>query len=225
MSNSTCLCCNLPKSNDEFDLDGRYIPPRRKAVCTSCINSRRRKRYKEVGRKRQTARPEYYANRQRRHNESMSELKMCPCADCGNRLPSCCMEFDHVILGKSANVGNMRNYALARVADEVALCAVVCCNCHRVRTNSRLSPTRNQRLLSFRARVNTLKSSPCSDCLLCFNPVAMDFDHVRGTKFKGIAALWSYSWDLVLEEIKKCDLVCANCHRLRTVVRMSAKAA
>jgi hypothetical protein len=155
----------------------------------------------------------------------MAELKLCPCSDCNHSFPAPCMEFDHVDNGKSANISQMRNYSVDKIAAEIALCEVVCCNCHRVRTKSRRASTSNQRLLDFRTRINELKSMPCLDCGECFESVAMDFDHVRGTKFKSIASLWSYSWDFVLQEIQKCDLVCANCHRLRTVNRMAAVAA
>jgi len=225
MAEFTCIRCNDPKQEDDFELDGRYTPARRKTVCRECVRKRQRGRYKAKGRNRQAPRPAYYADRQRRHSESMAELKQCPCVDCKRQLPSCCMEFDHVIFGKSSNVSNMRNCAVGRVAAEIALCEVVCCNCHRVRTKVRRRPTSNQRLLNFRTKVNELKAVPCLDCGECFDPVAMDFDHVRGAKFDGIAALWSYSWDFVLQELQKCDLVCANCHRLRTVSRMAAIAA
>lgn len=66
--------------------------------------------------------------------------------------------------------------------------------------------------------IDELKSqTPCADCGLKFHPVAMDFDHV-GPKTKGIANFISggYRLDLIEEEIKKCELVCACCHRVRT---------
>lgn len=47
----------------------------------------------------------------------------------------------------------------------------------------------------------------------------MDFDHVRGVKKYNIStAIFknNYSVDRVLLEINKCDLVCSNCHRIRT---------
>lgn len=48
----------------------------------------------------------------------------------------------------------------------------------------------------------------------------MDFDHVRGKKKAGISAL-AHAGDLksLLEELKKCEMVCANCHRIRTDLR------
>jgi hypothetical protein len=50
----------------------------------------------------------------------------------------------------------------------------------------------------------------------------MDFDHRDPeTKHKGIAQMVAYGWSLerLAAEIAKCELVCANCHRLRTAKR------
>lgn len=49
----------------------------------------------------------------------------------------------------------------------------------------------------------------------------MDYDHVRGEKIKDISDMWAGDKDLILAEIAKCDLVCANCHRIRTHLRKS----
>ena len=76
-----------------------------------------------------------------------------------------------------------------------------------------------QRLLAFRAWMDRLKAGPCADCGDKFHPAAMDFDHVRGKKAKHISNMWSWTHDKVLEELKKCELVCANCHRVRTYLR------
>ena len=220
MSELSCLRCPAKKSEADFELDGRYTPPRRKAVCRTCIRAHRRARYAITGRAPQGPRVAYFAKRHRAHIEVVSELKQCPCVDCTRCFEPPCMEFDHVQDGKSSNVANMQNCKRQRVAAEVALCEVVCCNCHRVRTFKRMKPTTNKRLLAFRAKLNVLKADPCADCHECFHHAAMDFDHARGEKYKGVSAMWSYSWARVLEEIAKCDLVCANCHRLRTQARL-----
>jgi len=48
----------------------------------------------------------------------------------------------------------------------------------------------------------------------------MDFDHREGeNKMFSIGSENHKSWPVVLAEIAKCDLVCANCHRLRTAGR------
>ena len=46
----------------------------------------------------------------------------------------------------------------------------------------------------------------------------MDFDHVKGNKDRAISVMvgQKVSKDRILREIEKCELVCANCHRLRT---------
>lgn len=66
--------------------------------------------------------------------------------------------------------------------------------------------------------VNELKQSPCLDCGERFPSVCMDFDHVRGEKRIGIAKMvvQTFSVENLLEEIAKCELVCSNCHRIRT---------
>lgn len=64
-----------------------------------------------------------------------------------------------------------------------------------------------------------LKSQPCKDCKTCFDTCCMDFDHRAGTEKKyNVASMFAhhYSKQLIEAEILKCDLVCANCHRIRT---------
>jgi len=52
----------------------------------------------------------------------------------------------------------------------------------------------------------------------------MDFDHVSGEKVMNIAQLSRLSSPAsLLSEIKKCELVCANCHRIRTSSRLPSK--
>lgn len=61
----------------------------------------------------------------------------------------------------------------------------------------------------------------CADCgIRSPHPEIYDFDHVRGEKVAGVAdLLTSGSWDAFIAEIEKCEVVCANCHRIRTKSR------
>jgi hypothetical protein len=64
-----------------------------------------------------------------------------------------------------------------------------------------------------------LRRVPCTDCGGQFKPYQMDFDHRDPTTkaFKltaGRAMLMSTK--RLLAEVDKCDIVCANCHRVRT---------
>jgi hypothetical protein len=68
-----------------------------------------------------------------------------------------------------------------------------------------------------------LKNRPCMDCYGWFEPCQMDFDHRKGTvKYRTISKLWACKLKILCEEMRKCDLVCANCHRLRTYRRNHA---
>ena len=64
---------------------------------------------------------------------------------------------------------------------------------------------------------NYLLTHPCVDCGET-DFIVLDFDHVRGKKFKDISVMIAqgYSWQSIVEEIKKCDVRCANDHRRRT---------
>jgi len=50
----------------------------------------------------------------------------------------------------------------------------------------------------------------------------MDFDHVRGKKLFELsvtAILNARSMEAIEAEAAKCDIVCSNCHRIRTFTR------
>jgi len=83
--------------------------------------------------------------------------------------------------------------------------------------------TRNQtRTARLQALVILAKRKPCADCKHAFDHWQMDFDHRPGEiKYGDVSDLVAngVGESRVLEEIKKCDVVCANCHRTRTVTR------
>lgn len=62
------------------------------------------------------------------------------------------------------------------------------------------------------------KDKPCADCGGRFPPYVMEFDHVRGDKRHNVSKLWGNVVGIagVLAEIAKCDVVCSNCHRIRS---------
>lgn len=56
----------------------------------------------------------------------------------------------------------------------------------------------------------------CADCGYAENPVALDFDHIDpSTKLFQVGRKVSNSIESLLAEIDKCEVVCANCHRIR----------
>ena len=61
------------------------------------------------------------------------------------------------------------------------------------------------------------KNKPCMDCGILYSYYVMDFDHRNPSeKLGNLARMIAFSFEEILEEIAKCDVVCANCHRERT---------
>ena len=64
--------------------------------------------------------------------------------------------------------------------------------------------------------VEYLRTHPCVDCGESDIRV-LEFDHVRGNKKYDVSRMIHHSWTNVLNEIDKCEIRCANCHRKKTV--------
>lgn len=75
----------------------------------------------------------------------------------------------------------------------------------------------NRRYL-LRARVSDYKTQlGCSDCDIR-DPRVLDFDHIEDNKEDNVSALVNktVAWSSILAEMLKCEVVCSNCHRIRT---------
>lgn len=61
-----------------------------------------------------------------------------------------------------------------------------------------------------------LLAHPCVRCGEK-DPVVLSFDHIRGKKFS-VSFLVSRNrgWDIIEAEIKKCQILCHNCHARKT---------
>lgn len=64
-------------------------------------------------------------------------------------------------------------------------------------------------------------NKPCTDCGNIYPYYVMDFDHLpQYNKIKCVSTFASGGSQKRMEqEIKKCELVCSNCHRARTHLR------
>lgn len=83
---------------------------------------------------------------------------------------------------------------------------------------ARNNNTYRQRNLEY---ILEVKDSPCSDCGIKYPPYVMDFDHTGDDKQFNVSRLWRLGCSLATlkKEIAKCELVCSNCHRVRTFTR------
>lgn len=74
-----------------------------------------------------------------------------------------------------------------------------------------------------RQKVNEyLSFHPCLDCKNN-NIIVLEFDHRdRSKKHKAISEMVAtgYAWSKIKEEIDKCDVRCANCHRIKTAKQL-----
>lgn len=93
---------------------------------------------------------------------------------------------------------------------------------------AQLYVSNNKRKEKYRKVIKTAKDVPCDDCKVEYPSYVMDFHHVRGVKLFTIgpvAGNASVSMESLLQEIAKCVVICANCHRIRTHAEQYASAA
>lgn len=72
-----------------------------------------------------------------------------------------------------------------------------------------------------RAKADAIKvARGCADCGYNAHPAALDFDHLPGfEKSMEVSKMYTKPWHQIAEEMAKCEIVCANCHRVRTQAR------
>jgi len=151
----------------------------------------------------------------------IQSLKSNSCTDCHIVYPYYCMDFDHLDPNiKKWNINSIMNKGTNTILSEIQKCELVCANCHRLREfHSNIKFYESSRYKSVWDRILKIikiKSKPCMDCGGQFHYSQMDFDHKNGKILEVARMRYSPS---VFDEIKKCELVCANCHRIRTYQR------
>lgn len=131
--------------------------------------------------------------------------------------PKCLIAKDDAEYGTRPN-GNLKAYCL--------LCMRQYSKDHYQanRASAAVRTRRNQkaRRSKIREHVRAIKDVPCVDCMQRFPSYVMQFDHLPQHTKKGMVANMVgglASWRRVKEEISKCDVVCANCHAIRTFTR------
>ena len=89
---------------------------------------------------------------------------------------------------------------------------------------TRYGESRSRRQSALLARIQEVKvERGCADCGYNAHPAALDFDHLPGhvKSFRMASAAAGIKWSVVEAEMAKCEVVCANCHRIRTADRRS----
>lgn len=84
---------------------------------------------------------------------------------------------------------------------------------------------KRERKRRLKAWIRDLKTSlACADCGGRFHWAAMTFDHLPGKEKRGEVSnlLMAGYYGVLIEEMAKCEPVCANCHAVRTFLRRSS---
>lgn len=197
---------------------------------------REQKLYPETMKRSRAYRKVYYVQKRAKCLEFIRQAKEAPCTDCGKKYPYYVMDFDHVG-EKKWTIAKRRNSSIDVLVKELSRCAVVCVNCHKVRTYVRIQDARKglpERIVTDRSQraynraqafIRSAKSSPCVDCCQQYPYYVMEFDHVRGEKKWEIARRRTAAIETLAQEIAKCDVVCSNCHRVRSYLQTQFRVA
>ena len=175
----------------------------------------------------------------------LRDVRRRPCDDCGESFPPYVMDFDHRDPSKklfAITTGSAHLMSREKLITEIEKCDVVCANCHALRTYAALlerrsrstpeewtpgkSPYIERKRAHWRASaamLDKLCDVPCADCGRRFLPCVMQFDHRDpATKKFTISRSRTRAHATLLAEVAKCDIVCTNCHRVRTYERRIA---
>ena len=160
------------------------------------------------------------------------------CADCGYA-DIRAIDPDHTDPDdKHGNLSRMVQLCAseARIRAELEKCVARCARCHRRdtwdkrpsswRSAERVPPSWRRRLELQDFNDELKLSLGCADCGWNGWARGLDWDHARGAKLRMVAKLINDRWpvEVLIAETAKCDVVCANCHRIRTSERRASSA-
>lgn len=236
-----CLTCKELKPIEDYMTRSGKI---KYSHCHSCRPELDREYFKKNPSKREAQHKTVLKNRAFVANYTKA-LKERGCADCKKYYPDA-MEFDHTchpsekfsniatidsVKGSSESIESLTKLLEA----ELAKGEYVCSNCHRKRTYQRSNSARimymsnphNPNLNPLTKYVyDRLFLSHCIDCKEG-DFLILEFDHVRGSKSANISQMIkkpkTFTLTAVIEELEKCDVRCANCHRTRTRARQKGE--
>jgi hypothetical protein len=175
-------------------------------------------------------------NRKRRSDavKWLHEIKNVPCKDCGETFHPYCMDFDHLDPAtKVKNVSRMilENAPKDRILKEIDKCDIICILCHNERTYDRqqkknkeyriknpIQTNGSKRYYRDVEIINKAKNKPCAICNSLYIHYNMQLDHIDpSTKAEDVCQLKGRSPKKLQAEIEKCQVICALCHRIKSV--------
>ena len=162
-----------------------------------------------------------YRSQKKRRKELKADLiaeRGGRCLDCGYAGSNTALEFHHRVAASKEFAIGSAGVSRARLWAEAVKCDLVCANCHRARhaavRNAGGGPVVQARRRT-KQRAVELLGSRCQGCGSAVPMAAFEFHHLdAGTKEFAISADGiPRRWELIVAELGKCALLCANCHR------------
>jgi hypothetical protein len=156
------------------------------------------------------------------------------CIDCKCTHKDWFLEFDHIDRDKKTEsicrytywgVGSEKEIK-NRLDKELENTVLRCTICHRKKTKITVR-TKKQQMMYDRTKERDkflikekLKRSNCNHCerdCTFENHLGFDWDHVnKEEKYKKISELRRASYKTIIKELEKCQLLCVNCHKIKT---------
>lgn len=114
----------------------------------------------------------------------------------------------------------------------------ICKSCHSQYTKkwyqankekhkARVAKVNKRKMQQSKELIRSAKNVPCKDCGKSYPPYVMDFDHLdQKSKIFCVstAGRGRIKMQNIINEISKCEVVCANCHRERTFKHLVGRA-
>lgn len=214
-----CIKCQIFKNESNFSNNRKYVDGL-SCWCRLCW-----KLYKKNYRINNIQKSKCYINNRRAQRiQWFRKLKSNkPCTDCGHIYEPCCMDFDHLPgRDKIKNISRMvlDNTPKDNILKEMDKCQLVCLLCHNRRTYFRFSKNKKYKFNRRRniAIINNFKNKPCAMCNVKYEHYNMQMDHIDPvTKLYDVCQLKGYKVETLMIELKKCQVLCALCHRIKSI--------
>lgn len=165
--------------------------------------------------------------RRREMRKLIDERKSAPCIICSKTYPPECMDLYHRDGEENKfriSDAGRKIYSLEKLEEELDKCDLYCANCKLIIDREQFldeeplgrSGIRRKKL---RELVKEFKGTECNECGEVFPWYCIELDHLGKNPKEGtISNMVSsgLSEEKILEELKKTEPVCRNCHRIRT---------
>jgi hypothetical protein len=221
-----CVRCGNQRDNNYFSPDKKTLD-KLTSWCKICFSEYRKARYKQ----------NIQISRQNTNNRRANRIKWLqnlkkdkPCLDCNKIYEPYCMDFDHVPDKgqKICSVSRMllSNASKEKILQEIQKCDLVCILCHNIRTHNRYVK-KSGLYKSYKGNVEYIKkfkNKPCAVCNKKYDYYNMQLDHIDpASKLYNICQLKNRKLDILQVELVKCQVLCALCHRKKSIIEQKDK--